>query len=195
MTAAVKTSSDPLVELDEVVKTYPTPEGPFYALRGVDLRVGTGEFVAVIGKSGSGKSTLINAVAGIDRPTSGSIRVAGADIHALGEDAIARWRGENLGVIFQFFQLLPTLTLAENVMLPMEFARRRIRSTATARRTRALELLERVEMGSHADKLPSQVSGGQQQRVAIARSLANDPALIVADEPTGSLDSLSLIHI
>lgn len=179
----------PLVSLREVVKTYPTPTGPFYALRGVDLQVGSGEFVAVIGKSGSGKSTLINAIAGIDRPTSGSVEIAGTAVHQLDENAMAEWRGENLGVIFQFFQLLPTLTLAENVMLPMEFARRRNNLGAKARRSRALELLALVDMTAHADKLPSQVSGGQQQRVAIARSLANDPALIVADEPTGSLDS------
>lgn len=195
-------TSRQLVELREVVKTYPTPTGLFYALRGVDLRVDAGEFVAVIGKSGSGKSTLINAIAGIDRPSSGSIHIAGTAVHQLDENSMASWRGQNLGVIFQFFQLLPTLTLAENVMLPMEFALRRNglgrngsgrterpQRRLKARRVRALELLERVDMAAQADKLPSQVSGGQQQRVAIARSLANDPALIVADEPTGSLDS------
>ena len=175
-----------LVDLRDVVKAYDSPAGPFLALRGVDLEIEAGEFVAVIGKSGSGKSTLINAIAGIDRPTSGSVHVAGAAIHTLDENEVAAWRGANLGVIFQFFQLLPTLTLLENVALPMEFARR---GSARARRERALALLERVEMGEHAHKLPSAVSGGQQQRVAIARSLVNDPALIVADEPTGSLDS------
>jgi len=175
-----------LVDLRDVVKAYDTPAGAFVALRGVDLEVDAGEFVAVIGKSGSGKSTLINAIAGIDRPTSGEVHVAGSAIHTLDENAIARWRGSNLGVIFQFFQLLPTLTLVENVMLPMEFARR---GSPAERRDRAIALLERVEMHQHADKFPSAVSGGQQQRVAIARALANDPALIVADEPTGSLDS------
>ncbi len=176
----------PLVDLRDVVKAYPTPVGDFVALRGVDLEVEPGEFVAVIGKSGSGKSTLINAIAGIDRPTSGEVRVAGTAVHGLDENAVAAWRGEHLGVIFQFFQLLPTLTLLENVMLPMEFARR---GSGRERRDRALALLERVEMADHAHKLPSGVSGGQQQRVAIARALANNPALIVADEPTGSLDS------
>lgn len=175
-----------LVELRGVVKAYDTPNGPFLALRGVDLDVDRGEFVAVIGKSGSGKSTLINAIAGIDRPTSGEIRVAGSAVHDLDENAMALWRGAHLGVIFQFFQLLPTLTLAENVMLPMELARR---GNGRERRERALALLGRVAMGEHADKYPAAVSGGQQQRVAIARALANDPVLIVADEPTGSLDS------
>ncbi len=179
-------SVSPLVDLRDVVKAYPTPAGDFLALKGVDLEVETGEFVAVIGKSGSGKSTLINAIAGIDRPTSGEVRVAGTAVQDLDENAVAAWRGRHLGVIFQFFQLLPTLTLVENVMLPMEFARR---GSARERRDRALTLLERVEMGDHAHKLPSGVSGGQQQRVAIARALANNPALIVADEPTGSLDS------
>ncbi len=179
-------AATPLVDLRDVVKAYPSPAGEFVALRGVDLEVEGGEFVAVIGKSGSGKSTLINAIAGIDRPTSGEVRVAGTAVHALDENAVAAWRGEHLGVIFQFFQLLPTLTLLENVVLPMEFARR---GSARERRDRARALLERVEMGDHAHKLPSGVSGGQQQRVAIARALANNPALIVADEPTGSLDS------
>jgi ABC-type lipoprotein export system ATPase subunit/CRP-like cAMP-binding protein len=175
-----------LVDLRNVVKEYATPAGPFLALRGVDLEIDPGEFVAVIGKSGSGKSTLINAIAGIDQPTSGEVHVAGSSIHELDENSISAWRGLNLGVIFQFFQLLPTLTLAENVILPMELARR---GSPRERRDRALALLERVEMAEHADKYPSAVSGGQQQRVAIARALANDPALIVADEPTGSLDS------
>lgn len=179
-------SNDTLVGLRGVTKAYETPAGPFLALRGVDLTVGPGEFVAVIGKSGSGKSTLINAIAGIDRPTDGEVTVTGTRVDQLSEDQIARWRGDHLGVIFQFFQLLPTLTLLENVMLPMEFARR---GSAAQRRARALALLERVEMADHADKLPSAVSGGQQQRVAIARALANDPVLIVADEPTGSLDA------
>ncbi len=179
-------AATPLVDLRDVVKAYPTPAGEFVALKGVDLEVEAGEFVAVIGKSGSGKSTLINAIAGIDRPTSGEVRVAGTQVETLDENAIAAWRGANLGVIFQFFQLLPTLTLVENVMLPMEFAKR---GSASERRERALALLRRVEMADHAHKLPSGVSGGQQQRVAIARALANNPSLVVADEPTGSLDS------
>ncbi|MHC4621759.1 MAG: ABC transporter ATP-binding protein, partial [Planctomycetota bacterium] len=167
-------------------KVYETPAGPFTALKGIDLEVDAGEFVAVIGKSGSGKSTLINIITGIDRPTLGTVLVGGMPIHALNEDQVAIWRGRNLGVIFQFFQLLPTLTLVENVTLPMEFCRL---YTPAERKERAMHLLELVEMDTQADKLPSAVSGGQQQRVAIARALANDPPLLVADEPTGSLDS------
>lgn len=175
-----------LIELNDVVKIYKTPAGDFMALKGIDLRVGAGEFVAVIGKSGSGKSTLINTVTGIDRPTLGEVFVAGVPVHRLSEDDIARWRGRNLGVIFQFFQLLPTLTLVENVMLPMEFCRL---YSPSGRKARAMQLLERVQMADQAHKLPSAVSGGQQQRVAIARALANDPPLLVGDEPTGNLDS------
>jgi len=175
-----------LIDLRQIVKAYDTPAGPFLALKGVDLQVDAGEFVAVIGKSGSGKSTLINMLTGIDRPTSGEVNVGGVPIHTLSEDEIALWRGQNLGVIFQFFQLLPTLTLIENIMLPMEFARL---YSANERRERAMDLLEMVEMAEHANKLPSAISGGQQQRVAIARALANDPAVLIADEPTGSLDS------
>src|SRR5262245_12103548 len=175
-----------LNELAQVVKNYITPAGQFTALKNVDLRINRHEFVAVIGKSGSGKSTLINTVTGIDRPTSGEVLVSGTPIHTLGESDLATWRGRNMGVIFQFFQLLPTLTLAENVMLPMELARR---GTPRERRERALDLLDQVGMAHQADRLPSAVSGGQQQRVAIARALANDPGVLVADEPTGSLDT------
>lgn len=180
------TNSNKLIELRQVVKTYETPAGSFTALKGVDLQVDRGEFVAVIGKSGSGKSTLINTITGIDRPTHGEVIIDGVPIHALDEDGVARWRGQNLGIIFQFFQLLPTLTLIENIMLPMEFGRR---YSPKERKERALHLLELVEMADQAYKLPTAVSGGQQQRVAIARSLANDPPLLIADEPTGSLDS------
>lgn len=175
-----------LIELRQVVKIYETPAGSFTALKGVDLQVEPGEFVAVIGKSGSGKSTLINAITGIDRPTLGEVYVAGTAIHELNEGQMATWRGRNLGVIFQFFQLLPTLTLIENIMLPMEFGRL---YPASERKERAMHLLEMVGMKDQADKLPSAISGGQQQRVAIARALANDPNVLVADEPTGSLDS------
>ncbi len=175
-----------LIELNDVVKVYETPAGSFTALKGIDLKVDKGEFVAVIGKSGSGKSTLINTITGIDRPTLGEVIVGGVPIHSLTEDEIAVWRGNNLGVIFQFFQLLPTLTLIENIMLPMEFCRL---YSPSERKERALHLLEMVDMAEQADKLPSAVSGGQQQRVAIARALANDPAVLIADEPTGSLDS------
>ena len=175
-----------LIDLQQVVKIYETPAGPFTAIKGIDLKVKAGEFVAVIGKSGSGKSTLINMITGIDRPTLGEIYVAGTPVHKLNETQIAAWRGRNVGVIFQFFQLLPTLSLIENVMLPMEFCGL---YSLRERRERAMHLLDSVGIAEQAYKLPSQVSGGQQQRVAIARALANDPAILVADEPTGSLDS------
>ena len=173
------------IDLSAVRKVYVTGAGEFEALKGIDLRVKTGEFVAVVGKSGSGKSTLINMIAGIDRPTSGEVWVAGTPVHTLSENQIAVWRGRTVGVVFQFFQLLPTLTALENVMIPMDFCNVH---SAKERPDRAMELLELVGVGEQADKLPSGLSGGEQQRVAIARSLANDPALLVADEPTGNLD-------
>jgi ABC-type lipoprotein export system ATPase subunit len=175
-----------LIHLDRVLKTFETPAGVFPALKSISLQVGTREFAAVIGKSGSGKTTLVNMITGIDRPTSGEVWVAGTPVHTLSESQIARWRGRNVGVVFQFFQLLPTLSLLDNVVLPMEFCRL---YTACERQERALRLLEQVGMADFARKLPSAVSGGQQQRVAIARALATDPPLIVADEPTGNLDS------
>jgi len=174
------------VELSAVRKVYMTGAGEFEALKGVDLQVASGEFVAVIGKSGSGKSTLINMITGIDRPTEGEVWVVGTPVHTLTENQIAVWRGRTVGVVFQFFQLLPTLTALENVMLPMDFCDVYDRPE---RRERALSLLELVGIRAQADKLPANLSGGQQQRVAIARSLANDPPLLVADEPTGNLDS------
>lgn len=176
----------PMIVLDSVVKAYETAAGPYHALKGVDLRINRGEFVAVVGKSGSGKSTLMNMITGIDRPTSGQVHVAGTTITHLDENALAEWRGRSLGIIFQFFQLLPTLTVAENVMLPMDFCDYGLESE---RRTRAMMLLARMELTEQADKLPAALSGGQQQRVAIARALANDPPLLMADEPTGNLDS------
>src|SRR6266511_1670137 len=175
-----------LLDLRHVVKTFESPAGIFTALNGIDLRVDRGDFVAVIGKSGSGKSTLLNMIAGIDRPTSGEVIVNRTAIHKLSEGQLAVWRGRNVGVIFQFFQLLPTLTAIENVMLPMDFCNM---YAPRERRARAMQLLEQVEMAHQADKLPSAVSGGQQQRVAIARALANDPPILIADEPTGNLDS------
>jgi len=175
-----------LIQLEAVTRTYKTPAGEFQALRGVDLEIARGAFVAIVGKSGSGKSTLLNMVGGIDRPTSGAVRVGGAAIERLGEDELARWRGRHVGLVFQFFQLLPTLTVIENVMLPMDFSGT---VTPTARRARAFSLLDRVGVADQADKLPSSLSGGQQQRVAIARALANEPPVILADEPTGNLDS------
>jgi ABC-type lipoprotein export system ATPase subunit len=175
-----------LIELRDVVKTYHGAAGDFTALKDIDLRVDTGEFVAVVGRSGSGKSTLVNMITGIDRPTSGQVLVGDTVVHTLGEGQLAVWRGRNIGVIFQFFQLLPTLTVIENVMLPMDFCN--VYSMGE-RQERAMHLLEQVEMADHAHKLPSAVSGGQQQRVAIARALANDPPILAADEPTGNLDS------
>ena len=173
------------IELSAVRKIYVTGAGEFVALRGIDLQVKTGEFAAVVGKSGSGKSTLINMIAGIDRPTSGEVWVAGTPVHTLTENQIAVWRGRTVGVVFQFFQLLPTLTALENVMIPMDFCNVH---KAEERPELAMALLELVGVGEQADKLPAALSGGEQQRVAIARSLANDPALLVADEPTGNLD-------
>jgi putative ABC transport system ATP-binding protein len=186
------TPGSPLIDVRTVTMTYATPSGPFTALKGVSLQVGAGEFVAVVGKSGSGKTTLLNLLAGIDRPTSGEITVASTELHALSESQLAEWRGHTIGLVFQFFQLLPTLTVAENVMLPMEFAN----SVPTAdRRPRALKLLSRVGIRDQADKLPATLSGGQQQRAAIARALANDPPLLLADEPTGNLDSATSTSI
>lgn len=177
----------PLVYLEKVTKAYQTEAGDFLALRDVSLEVDPGEFVAVIGKSGSGKSTLINMITGIDHPTSGNITIAETQINGLTEGKMAEWRGRNMGIVFQFFQLLPTLTILENVMLPMDFCNL---FTPAERIRRALKLLEMVEIAQfHSGKLPSQLSGGQQQRVAIARALANDPKILAADEPTGNLDS------
>jgi putative ABC transport system ATP-binding protein len=175
-----------LIELRNLVKSYQTDAGEFPVLKGIDLTITRGEFVGVVGKSGSGKSTLINMITGIDRPTAGEIYIAGTPIHTLNEGQMAVWRGVSMGIVFQFFQLLPTLTVAENVMLPMDFCNM---YSISQRKSRAKELLELVEISEHADKLPSQLSGGQQQRAAIARALANDPPIIVADEPTGNLDS------
>ncbi len=179
-------SPDALIDLHEVTKTYQSEAGPCLALKGIDLHVREGEFVAVVGKSGSGKSTLINMITGIDRPTSGQIWVAQAPVHEMNEDQMAIWRGRSVGVVFQFFQLLPTLTVVENVMLPMDLSHS---FKNGERHQRALQLLEEVEIADQADKLPANISGGQQQRVAIARAMANDPPLLVADEPTGNLDS------
>jgi putative ABC transport system ATP-binding protein len=175
-----------LINLRDLVKTYETPAGGVTVLKQINLRVEPGEFVGVVGPSGSGKSTLLNMITGIDRPTGGEVLVGGEAIHTLSENQLARWRGRNIGFIFQFFQLLPTLTILENVMLPMDFCnflRRR------QRRERAMMLLEQVSIADQAHKLPATLSGGQQQRAAIARALATDPPLIVGDEPTGNLDS------
>ena len=181
-----------MISLQHVSKTYETPAGKFAALKSIDLNIEAGQFVGVVGKSGSGKSTLLNMVAGIDRPSSGSVAVAGTEIHGLSENKLALWRGRNVGFVFQFFQLLPTLTATENVMLPMDFAKT---LPFRERRKRSVALLERVAVGAHADKLPATLSGGEQQRVAIARALANEPPLVLADEPTGNLDSVTATAI
>ncbi|MCE7980149.1 MAG: ABC transporter ATP-binding protein [Caldilinea sp. CFX5] len=178
--------NDHLIELRGVGKRYATAAGDFVALRRIDLQVDKGEFVAVVGKSGSGKSTLINMITGIDSPSDGEIFVGDTAVHHLDENGIAQWRGRNIGVVFQFFQLLPMLTVVENVMLPMDFCDV---YPVRQRREHALHLLDQVDMTDQANKLPSAISGGQQQRVAIARALANDPPIVVADEPTGNLDS------
>ncbi|MEO7294643.1 MAG: ABC transporter ATP-binding protein [Candidatus Limnocylindria bacterium] len=176
----------PAIQVDDVVKTYPLAAGEFTAVDHLSLEIEGGEFVAIVGRSGSGKTTLLNLLAGIDRPTSGTVRVAGADLGSLSEDGLAAWRGRNVGLVFQFFQLLPTLTVAENVMLPMDFTKK---IPVDDRRDRAQYLLERVGVADQANKMPATLSGGQQQRSAIARALANDPPLLLADEPTGNLDS------
>ncbi len=186
-TGTGQSAGDVLIDLQQVRKAYQTPAGDFYALRGIDLQVKGEEFVAVVGKSGAGKSTLINMVTGIDRPTAGQVNVGPYAVHDMSEDEIAAWRGRNVGVVFQFFQLLPMLTCAQNVMLPMDFAG--LYNSPNERRERALYLLDEVGIAEHADKVPSAVSGGQRQRVAIARALANDPMFLAADEPTGNLDS------
>jgi putative ABC transport system ATP-binding protein len=175
-----------LVHVDNVIKDFQGPAGVIRVLKSVNLSVTAGEFVGVRGPSGSGKSTLINMITGIDRPTSGRVQVAGQQIESMSENALARFRGKNIGVIFQFFQLLPTLTVAENVMLPMDFCRM---WKPRDRPKRAMELLDQMDLADQADKLPNTLSGGQQQRAAIARALANDPPLLMGDEPTGNLDS------
>jgi len=175
-----------LVDIRDVYKDYEGPQGPIHALKHVNLRVMAGEFVGIRGPSGSGKSTLLNMITGVDRPTGGHVIVNGQDLTELNEDRLARWRGVNVGVVFQFFQLLPTLTVQENVILPMDFARR---GRPKERLERAEMLLEQVGLADQAHKLPNALSGGQQQRAAIARALANDPPLLVGDEPTGNLDS------
>ena len=187
MSAVVVAMPRQAIELTAATKSY-VMRGGFRAdaLRGLSLQVGYGEYVAVLGKSGSGKSTLLNLIAGLDRPTSGAVSVAGERIGELNESRVAQWRGRNIGVVFQFFQLLPTLTAEENIVLAMELV-----GTVPAgkRRARAGELLALVGLAEHARKLPSMLSGGQQQRAAIARALANDPPILLADEPTGNLDT------
>jgi putative ABC transport system ATP-binding protein len=174
------------IELLKVAKSFPVASGTFHALKDITLTIRGKQLVAITGKSGSGKSTLLNIITGIDKPSEGSVSINGVRVDKLSETELASWRGKNVGVVFQFFQLLPTLTVLENVMLPMDFCNTYPRKE---RKARGLAMLELVDIKEQAHKFPSALSGGQQQRAAIARALANDPSLIVADEPTGNLDS------
>lgn len=181
-----------MIMLRDIQKQYHTPAGQFTALSGIDLDIAAGSFVAIVGESGSGKSTLLSILSGVDRPTAGTLHVTGRALHVMTERELTAWRGRTVGIVFQSFQLLPTLTAAENVMLPMDFGNR---WPATERRDRAASLLERLGVSDQAHKLPVTLSGGQQQRVAIARALANEPAVLLADEPTGNLDSRTSAQI
>lgn len=187
-----QSSGAAMVELRDVEKYYKSAAGDFLALKGIDLKILPGEFVSIIGKSGSGKSTLLNMITGIDRPTKGEVWVNGTPVHEMNENQMAIWRGTNLGILFQFFQLLPSLTLLQNVILPMDLSGK---YPGRERRKRAEALLASVGLEEHQHKLPSMISGGQQQRAALARALANDPPLVVADEPTGNLDSKTAEHV
>lgn len=175
-----------VVQVKEVVKSFPVGDGVVTILKGISFDVKTGEFVSIVGPSGNGKSTLLNMITGIDRPSDGEVIVTGRQVHKMSENKLAAWRGEQVGIIFQFFQMLPALSLLQNIILPMDFAKK---YTPKERKERAMHLLEIVSLDDQAHKLPGMVSGGQQQRAAIARALANDPPLLVADEPTGNLDS------
>jgi putative ABC transport system ATP-binding protein len=181
-------SGTPLIEMDQIVKVFKSSAGEFTALKGVTACFYEGEFVSVVGKSGSGKSTLVNMITGIDHPTSGTVRIGDVMVHKLSESRMSQWRGRNLGIVFQFFQLLPMLSLLENVMLPMDFCKM---YAPEERPDRAMALLEMVDLKDYAHSLPYAVSGGQQQSTAVARALANDPPILIADEPTGNLDSKS----
>jgi putative ABC transport system ATP-binding protein len=188
----MSTPAGPLIEVRNLGKEFPSAAGPFRALDDVSLSIGRGEFAVVVGPSGCGKSTLLGLLGGIDRPTRGEVSIGGVAVHALGEAALSRWRGRSVGIVFQFFQLLPALTVVENVLLPMDFCGVWPRRE---RRDRALAELERLGVADQADKLPATLSGGQQQRVAVARALANGPELLLADEPTGNLDSRNAVAL
>ena len=185
-------SRQPIIQLNDVVKSFPVGDDEVTILHGISLDIHQGEFVSIMGPSGNGKSTLLNMITGIDHPNSGKIAVGGRDIFAMSENELARWRGQEVGIIFQFFQMLPSLSLLQNVALPMEFAGKYGRAQ---RRERALHLLDMVGLADQAQKLPSMVSGGQQQRAAIARALATDPPILVADEPTGNLDAKTAAQV
>jgi putative ABC transport system ATP-binding protein len=180
-----KNGNNHIVEIIDVVKSFPVGDGEITVLKELSFNVENGEFVSIVGPSGNGKSTLLNMITGIDRPTDGEVIVTGREIHKMSENKLAAWRGKHVGIVFQFFQMLPALSLLQNIILPMDFAKKYSRRE---KRERAMHLLETVGLADQANKLPSMVSGGQQQRAAIARALANDPDLIVADEPTGNLD-------
>jgi putative ABC transport system ATP-binding protein len=186
LSSLIGARQDPLIRLRKVVKVYNSSAGEVSALKGIDLDVYPGEFLVILGKSGAGKTTLINMLTGIDHLTSGEVWVGGVPVHQLRENELASWRGRNLGIVYQSFHLMNSLNLVHNVMLPMDFGGTFHSSKSPER---SLDLLRQVELEEHAYKLPTAISGGQQQRVAIARALANDPPIIVADEPTGRLDS------
>jgi putative ABC transport system ATP-binding protein len=188
----IPNGKQPIIQVKNVVKDFQVGESQLTILKDISFEVQAGEFVSIVGPSGNGKSTLLNMMTGIDRPSAGEILVTGRAVHRMSENELAAWRGENVGIIFQFFQMLPALSLLKNVILPMDFAGK---YTSRARRERAMELLDLVGLADQADKLPSMVSGGQQQRAAIARALANDPPLLVGDEPTGNLDSRTAAEI
>jgi len=179
-------NGDAIVRVIDLVKSFPVGGGEVTVLRGISFDVKNGEFVSIVGPSGNGKSTLLNMITGIDRPTDGDLIVTGREIHRMSENKLAAWRGQHVGIVFQFFQMLPALSLLQNIILPMDFAKK---YKPRERRERAMHLLESVDLADQAHKLPGMVSGGQQQRAAIARALANDPELVVADEPTGNLDT------
>jgi putative ABC transport system ATP-binding protein len=180
--------NEPIIDVEDVVKRFPVGDTEITVLKGISFQVRRAEFLSIVGPSGNGKSTLLNMITGIDRPSAGEVTVLDHQVHEMSENALARWRGQNVGIIFQFFQMLPALTLLKNVILPMDLANK---YSARERRERAMHLLDIVGLADQAHKLPSMVSGGQQQRAAIARALANDPPLLVADEPTGNLDTES----
>ncbi|NLX11057.1 MAG: ABC transporter ATP-binding protein [Chloroflexi bacterium] len=184
--------AEPFIQISKLVKTFDTPAGPLNVLRGIDLEIHKGDFVALLGPSGSGKTTFLNMLTGVDTPTSGEIIVGGMPITQVPQRRLTKWRARNVGIVFQFFQLLPTLSVVENVMAPMDFAGK---WKSKERRDVALKLLDRFSIRDQAEKTPDMLSGGQQQRVAIARALANNPPLIVGDEPTGNLDRMSATNV
>ena len=177
---------EPIIDLRQVIKRFPVGDTEITILKGISMHIFPGEFVSIVGPSGNGKSTLLNMITGIDRPSGGEILVTGRQVDQMTENELATWRGKHVGIIFQFFQMLPALSLLQNVILPMDFANR---YPVRERNDRAMALLETVGLADQARKLPGMVSGGQQQRAAIARALANDPPLLIGDEPTGNLDS------